>query len=261
MARWYAMSTQFLTDPKIERLGEKHGPAAVSITVALFSQAMLQEKGGTAERTFRTLANESFTTREVVEAVVADADSCGLLSVEEQDDMGVTVRFPAWSRHQAAGRQAKSRKAKKPTDKANVTGSHAQSQKVTHSTRQDKTRDDTTVETTKSGKPSGFDSWLSHYHSVTGKTSVTGSKPARDAFKARTKEGRSLEDLKAATVGCHGDEFCRTNGHDVPETILRASKVERYIALAAQPQSTGSQGMDNARRRADVIKARQEARA
>lgn len=93
-----------------------------------------------------------------------------------------------------------------------------------------------------------FGKWLDHYRITTGRTSVRGSQPARDAFAARRKEGRSLEELMAATVGCHGDEFCREHGHDVPETILRSSKVERYIQLAAQPKSTGSKGMDNARR-------------
>jgi hypothetical protein len=85
-----------------------------------------------------------------------------------------------------------------------------------------------------SGKPSEFDSWLAHYRQTTGKESVRGSKPARTAFAARLKDGYSLEDLKAATVGCHSDDFCRNNGHDVPETILRAGKVERYIALASE---------------------------
>jgi hypothetical protein len=81
------------------------------------------------------------------------------------------------------------------------------------------------------GNSKGFGSWLEHYKTTTGKTSVRGSKPARDAFAARLAEGRSLDDLKLATVGCHGDSFCREGGHDIPETILRASKVERYVEL------------------------------
>ena len=73
--------------------------------------------------------------------------------------------------------------------------------------------------------------WLEHYRQTTGRSSVQGSKPAREAFVARRKEGRSLDDLKFATVGCHGNTYNREHGHDVPETILRASKVERYIQL------------------------------
>lgn len=82
-----------------------------------------------------------------------------------------------------------------------------------------------------------FKEWLVHYRKATGKESVRGTKGGASAFAARREEGRSLEELKLATVGCHGDEFCRTNGHDVPETILRASKVERYIQLASKPQA------------------------
>jgi hypothetical protein len=85
------------------------------------------------------------------------------------------------------------------------------------------------------GSGAEFGDWLEHYRICTGRVGVRGSKPAREAFAARRKEGRSLDELKLATIGCHGDDFCREHGHDVPETILRASKVERYIQLAQQP--------------------------
>ena len=85
------------------------------------------------------------------------------------------------------------------------------------------------------GKADEFAEWLEHYRETTGRKSVRGSTPARKAFRARRQEGRTLDELKAATVGCHGDDFCRSKGYDVPETILRASKVERYIALGSQP--------------------------
>lgn len=79
--------------------------------------------------------------------------------------------------------------------------------------------------------------WLAHYRQTTGNQRVQGSAQARREFNARRRGGkdeqpRSLEDLKLATVGCHGDDYCRRHGHDVPETILRASKVDRYITLA-----------------------------
>lgn len=113
------------------------------------------------------------------------------------------------------------------------------------------------------GLGSVFRDWLSHYRETTGRTTVRGSKAAQDAFGARIKEGRTLDELKEATVGCHGDDFCREHGHDIPETILRGSKVERYIQLARTPKSTGSAGMDNARRLAEKAKElrAQEARA
>ena len=81
--------------------------------------------------------------------------------------------------------------------------------------------------------PDFFPDWLDHYRTTTGRQ-VRGSKPAKDAFRARVKDGYSLDELKLATVGCHGDKWCREHGHDVPETILRASKINRYIELAKQ---------------------------
>jgi hypothetical protein len=83
--------------------------------------------------------------------------------------------------------------------------------------------------------------WLAHFHETTGRTSIEGSKEAKDAFKARREEGRAVEELMEATAGCHGDERLRANAFDRPETILRASKFERYIQLARQRKS-GSNG-------------------
>jgi hypothetical protein len=79
---------------------------------------------------------------------------------------------------------------------------------------------------------SEFDEWLEHYVATTSYTGTTGTKSAKEAFAARRKEGISLEDLKLATVGCHSDDFCREHHHDVPDTILRVSKVTRYIKMA-----------------------------
>lgn len=109
---------------------------------------------------------------------------------------------------------------------------------------------------------SEFEDWLSHYRETTGKTKVEGSQPARDAFAARRKDGYSVEDLKLATVGCHGDDFCRDHGHDVPETILRASKVTRYIELGRKPKSADPLTRDLERLEAEKQRLRaEEARA
>jgi hypothetical protein len=97
-----------------------------------------------------------------------------------------------------------------------------------------------------------FEDWLSHYRLTTGRSSVRGSKPARDAFAARRKEGWTLEELKQATTGCHADPWRVEHGHDVPDTILRASKVEGYIQAATQPKvARTSPGMANAHRLAE----------
>jgi hypothetical protein len=141
---WYAMSAQFLTDPKIEKLGEKHGPAGPLLIVSLFGHARVQEQGGRVERTFRAVAHESFIERDDVARILTDAADTSLLEIEEQDDQGFVVRFPAWQRWQAAFRKAKSRGHDKPHEQANVTGGHAESREVTYKTGQDRTGEDKT---------------------------------------------------------------------------------------------------------------------
>lgn len=54
-----------------------------------------------------------------------------------------------------------------------------------------------------------FETWLEHYGEVTGRTTVRGSHAARQQFDGRLAEGFSVDELKLATLGCHGDDFCR----------------------------------------------------
>lgn len=280
--RWYAMSTRFLTDPKIEQLGEKHGPVGPLLIVSLLAHAGVQEAGGEVERTFRATAHEVFSNAEKVGEVLDDAIESGLCHAMSRDVTGFRVRFPTWKRYQANFRKAKSRSLaeaaegdEKPHEQADVTAGHEESRDVTaghtlsptrqDKTRQNKTEQDKTEQQQKQQQrarapvvadrddavvsPSNaFSAWLQHYHAVTGKTTVRGSDPARRAFAARLKEGRTLEDLKLATAGCHSDEYCRDHGYNVPETILRAEKVERYIQLGREPSRPRSKGSSPASR-------------
>ncbi len=82
--------------------------------------------------------------------------------------------------------------------------------------------------------------WLAHFIEVTKRTATRGgSKEARRLFAGRRHDGRTLEELKEATVGCHGDDYCRREGFDRPETILRDGNVARYIELARQRAADG----------------------
>lgn len=85
-----------------------------------------------------------------------------------------------------------------------------------------------------------WDRWLAHFHEITGRTATTGSDEAKRAFKARRDEGRSVEELMEATVGCHSEDRLREKGLDRPETILRGSKFQRYIELARQAQAANT---------------------
>lgn len=85
-----------------------------------------------------------------------------------------------------------------------------------------------------------WDRWLGHYHETTGRTAVEGSEAAKRLFKARRQDGRTVEELMEATEGCHGEEHLRENGYDRPETILAATKFERYIELARKQKASSN---------------------
>lgn len=142
------MSAGFLTDPKVEALGEKHGPAGPLVIVSLLAHAALEEAGGQVEATYRTIGHETFIDRGKVEEIVADAIESRLCHEVSRDVTGVKLTFPAWSRYQAAGRKARQRakekEAEKPHGTANVTESHNVSRDVPYKTGQDKTGQDKT---------------------------------------------------------------------------------------------------------------------
>lgn len=146
MARWFAMSTRFLKDPKVRRVIRSEGNDAVPVFLALLSEAMLQESGGHVELTYDQLAMDGFTDEDRARAIVQGGHETGFLVLDEGDDFEFHLHFPAWSRHQASYRKAKSREARKPNGQANVTPSHAEvtpghkkSPTGQDSTRQDKT--------------------------------------------------------------------------------------------------------------------------
>lgn len=87
---------------------------------------------------------------------------------------------------------------------------------------------------------SEWEDWLSDYRETTGFDQVRGSDAARAMFRARRGERWSLADLKTATLGCNSDPWRRERGHVVPETILRASNVEKYrlAGLAVQRKAS-----------------------
>lgn len=129
MGWWYSMSVGFLQDPKVEQLGERHGPAGPLVIVDLLSAAALAGgETGEFERSYRTIAIGAHTDRQEAEAIIASAVEIGLVTEVSQKGHGVSLAFPEWKKWQQNGRQAKSREAKKearkPLGNADVTESH-----------------------------------------------------------------------------------------------------------------------------------------
>lgn len=268
MARWFAMSTQFLTDPKVEVLGERHGPAGPLVVVALLSQAMLQEAGGTVERTYRSLANDAFTDRETVQAVISDAVESRLVTLDESDDLGVTVTFPAWKRHQANFRKARSRAAEKPHEKADVTAGHAESRPVPKSHSQDRTGEEKTGQEKKTSAVPAADAPLSHLladlvaaNDPNGKRPNVTKRWAEEEDRLIRLDGRRPEEAERLIRWTQADSFWRGNVLSMPK--FREKYTQLYQAAVKDSQRKSAPGIDQAHRFAELARQAEaeEARA
>lgn len=109
MARWFSLSTQFATDPKLEALGEEHGPAGPLAAVVLMARAKVAADGGRVKFSRRTLANEVFIERGDVDAILKTAEDVDLIEIEESGVREITVCFPAFAKWQDAGRKSRDR--------------------------------------------------------------------------------------------------------------------------------------------------------
>lgn len=264
------MSTLFLKDPKVARLTDRHGNDAVAVVLALMAEAMVQERGGTVVLPYRQLANDANTDRETAIEIVASAVEVQLLTQEGGDDFEFEVSFPAWSRHQAAFRKAKSRAAQKPTDEADVTPSHEQ---VTPShkkspTGQDKTRQERTREES-SGVPPA-DAPLSHLLAdLIAENDPNGKRPTVTA-RWRTEEdrlirldGRKPEEAERLIRWTQANTFWRGNVLSMPK--FRDQYGRLYSAAIAESEKKRGRdpapGMTQAEKRAEQIRKKREMRA
>jgi len=150
-ADWFSVSTRLLRDRKVQALIREHGHEVSSTVIALFAQARLQKKAGEVDTSWYDLAKDALTTEEKVQAVVAGAHDRGFVVVDEQDEDGVILHFPAWKRHQNTASQQRSREARKPASQANVIDGHSMSPNVVLQdiTGQDKTEQEKTEEKNK----------------------------------------------------------------------------------------------------------------
>jgi hypothetical protein len=100
----------------------------------------------------------------------------------------------------------------------------------------------TKSQATVSEEPIGFSEWLGDHSQVTGhQVPRAGTKRRADvaaSFAARLGDW-SLEELKLATRGAHGDEYRRERGYDTVESILRPTKIGSLVdkgrRAAAEP--------------------------
>jgi hypothetical protein len=75
--------------------------------------------------------------------------------------------------------------------------------------------------------------WLDAHFAITGHTAPPVGSKARESimasWTARHREGWTEEQLLAAIVGAHGDDYRRENGYDTAESILRPTKIAALV--------------------------------
>lgn len=251
MARWYAMSTDFLADPKVETLGENHGPAGPLVIVALLARAKRQDDGGAVKASVRTLAHEAFTDRDTVARIAADAADAGLLNLDAESDREIIATFPKWNRWQDAGRKAREREVRK-SEMSGPVRSASGPVRSASTTRQDRT--DKTKQTEQNsivGKPA--DSPLSALladliEKNTGRRPRPGKRWADAERLLFSRDDRDPAQAERLLRWCQNDEFWRSN---ILSMTKFREKYDQLLLTAKRAQGQKSKeppGMANARR-------------
>lgn len=115
------MDVQFLTDPKIEALGEQFGAVGPLTMISLFSAAKTQGNNGHVRNSYRITATSVFSTPGKVKRVIGGAGELGLVDVENLGERGFAVALPGWHRWQEAHRKREERASeKRPKTSENV---------------------------------------------------------------------------------------------------------------------------------------------
>jgi len=90
-------------------------------------------------------------------------------------------------------------------------------------------------------EPMGFEEWLAAHCELTGQTPPGGTTKARAdlarKYGALTGEGRSLDDMKLASLGAHSDSWRREHGKDFPRNVLVSEQVDELIEKGRRAQA------------------------
>lgn len=109
-AQWFAFSSLFRRDPKIEALGERFGADGPFLVVGLFCEAKIQQRGGRVEGSLRGIAHDCFIEgRERAAEIIKAAGETDVIEIETLDARAFVVRITNWSRWQETFRKARSR--------------------------------------------------------------------------------------------------------------------------------------------------------
>lgn len=100
-------------------------------------------------------------------------------------------------------------------------------------------------------EPMGFEQWLQAHCELTKQTPPGVETKARAELARKygvlAGEGRSLDDLKLASLGAHTDKWRRENGKDFPRNVLVSEQVDELIEkgrrASTKAQAKGERSM------------------
>ena len=123
---WFARDTGYTADPKVQALGDEHGPGGPLAVEEMMALAKLNGNCGSLSVSYATLARRAFITPAKAKAVVADASKAGIIELTDRVPGGFAARLLKWSSWQPkdpTGRERKARyRSRDQTVTSHVTG-------------------------------------------------------------------------------------------------------------------------------------------
>ncbi|HEY4452345.1 MAG TPA: hypothetical protein VGN13_12220 [Solirubrobacteraceae bacterium] len=110
---WFARDTGFTADPRIQMLGDEHGPGGPLVVEEMLALAKLRNNGGSLTASYATLARRAFVSPAKAKAIIAQAADGeeAIIELVKHSAKEFTARFPRWSRWQKKDPTGAARKA------------------------------------------------------------------------------------------------------------------------------------------------------
>jgi len=108
---WFARDTGFTADPRVQALGDEHGPGGPLVVEEMLALAKLKNNSGSFSASYATLGRRAFVRPGKAKSIVSDAAGEGLIEMVEHTAKDFTALFPRWSRWQVKDPTGAARKA------------------------------------------------------------------------------------------------------------------------------------------------------
>jgi hypothetical protein len=235
---WFAKDADFLEDPAIVELGERHGPGGPLLIDALLGLAKLAQGGGRVTVGHTALARRAFIDNaDTVRAILRDSAEFGVLELDEVSPLKCEVIFPQWDRWQTSFRKTRQRERERDTtvtERDTTVTPLSREPKTETKDKQQQKRTPSSVE------PVGIDAaavrdLFAYWQERCDHQQAKFTRDRRSKVEARMREGYTVEEIRAAIDGAAASPFVNPEGKkfDDLELICRnGSKLEDFKSRA-----------------------------